>query len=356
MKKILSAIIIMISTIFIFITTVNAASINISSAIVDKNVSVTVNFGQKVGAATIDLKYDASKFTYVSVSNGKANNSNGNVRVVYFDSTGGDNPIGGITFTFKAKQVGDANFSASVTGMATPDSSKKLPNATANKSVKIEKEPEKPKTETPAETPTKTQTTNNKTTTTNKKTEQNKTQTQVVETQEKEEATPLWGINEVKLIGIKENGEKVDLKLDKAFNITAYEYLCNVSSDIIKIEVQKEAYEYNEFVTITGTEEELKEGENIITLRLAKEGQKELIYTIKVNKEAKPQEVLTSAEVLTDEVKEEKMQTYICIPMWKFVLMQIILISIIVAITLLVKKIINNKTIRKDNNKDEINQ
>lgn len=335
MKKILNKI--LVSICLFCLTIVLSNNVKAESFSSNKS-SVTVGESFNVTISGVNGKVTISSNDKVSLSN------KGTVWVT-----------GSMTITGTAKSVGTGTVTvtfndATTTGTNPQDLSGKSKNV--NVTIK-EKEPEKPKTETPAQTPTKTptktQTTNNKTTTTNKKTEQNKTQTQVVETQEKEEATPLWGINEVKLIGIKENGEKVNLELDKAFNITEYEYICNVSSDIKKIEVQKEAYEYNEFVTITGNEEELKDGENIITLRLAKEGQKELIYTIKVNKEPKPQEVQTSAEALTDEIKEEKMQTYICIPMWKFVLMQIILIIITVTITLLVKKIINEKHLEKKN-------
>lgn len=260
---------------------------------------------------------------------------------------------GSMTITGTAKSVGTGTVTvkfndATTTGANPKDLSGQ--SRSVNVTVK-EKEQEKPKTETPTQTttkkPTNTQTSNKTNTTTKnnntKKNEQNKTKTEIVATEEKEEATPLWGINEVKLIGVKENGEKVDLQLDKTFNITTYDYLCNVSSDIKRIEVQKEAYEYNDFVKITGIEEDLKDGENIITLKLAKEGQKELIYTIKVNKEAKPQEIQTSTEVIEEE-KEEKTDTYVCIKLWKFILLEIVIVAIAVIITFLItKKVICDK-------------
>ncbi len=255
---------------------------------------------------------------------------------------------GTATFNITAKSKGTATITVTAISLASAEDGTKVSGSKQCNITVKEKEQEKPKTETPTQTttqkPTNTQTSNKTNTTkkanTTKKNEQNKTKTEVVATEEKEEATPLWGINEVKLIGVKENGEKVDLQLDKTFNITTYDYLCNVSSDIKRIEVQKEAYEYNDFVTITGIEEDLKDGENIITLKLAKEGQKELIYTIKVNKEAKPQEVQTSTEV----IEEEKKDTYVCIKLWKFILLEIVIVAVAVIITFLItKKIISDK-------------
>lgn len=193
-------------------------------------------------------------------------------------------------------------------------------------------------------TPSQTQaSTNNKTTkkketskkeTTKKETEKAVTK-EITPTQEKEEATPEWGISEVKLVGIKSNGESIDIELDKKFDIKTYEYFCNVSSDIQKIEIKKEAYEYNNYVSISGLEEDLKDGENIITLKLSKEGQEELTYTIKVNKEAAPTEQI-STDINENEQKKDGIR--VSMPLWGFILLEIIVVSLTAGITIFIMK------------------
>lgn len=259
-----------------------------------------------------------------------------------------------ISRTYTAKQIGTVTISVkqgSNVTVAGGNSSQEV--NTSSKTIKIiEKKintetPTNPTTQATTSTskPQPTKTTTKKTTT--KKTDTKKTEakkTEITPTEEKEEATPEWGIADVKLIGIKENGEKIDLELDKQFNINTYEYLCNVTSDIKKLEVNHEAYEYNEFVTITGIEEELKPGENIITLKLSKEGQQELIYTIKVNKQEQTQAVNAEIIDISEEHKEEKNELMINLPIWSFILMEIIIIAITALISVLItKEVMKNK-------------
>lgn len=189
---------------------------------------------------------------------------------------------------------------------------------------------------------------NKKNNTTNKTTEIKKTETKVEETKEQEEAKPQWGISSVLLTGIKDNEEKVVIELDKNFDINTYEYSCNVGADIKKIEIQKEAYEYNEFVTITGLEEDLKSGENIITLKLSKEGQQDLIYTIKINKE----EIQKTEQASVEIVNEDKEQVMVSMPLWCFVLLEIVIVGATVGITLLVIKLVKDNKSNDNNKKD----
>lgn len=238
---------------------------------------------------------------------------------------------GSMTITGTAKSLGTGTVTVNLIDVTTTGANPKELTGTRNINVTIkEKEVQKPATTTPT-----TSTQNKPTTSTTKKTETTKTTTKKTETktvtptQEKEEATPQWGIYAVKLTGIKENEEKIDIELDKQFNINTYEYSCNVASDVKKIEIQKEAYDYNEFVTINGLEEDLKTGENIITLKLSKEGQQELTYTIKVNKEEKQEEEPTeavNAEVVTEETKEEKQPIIVSMPLWCFIILELLII------------------------------
>lgn len=331
---------------------------------------IFVAFYTNVQAATFGLKASKTEVTVgesfnVTISGiyGKVTISGSNTSI---SPSGSQFVDGSLTLTCNTNKEGTAKVTVTAHEAATTGANPQEVSETKSVTVNVKAKPivEQPKPPAPTNTQTsnKTNTSNKptttkKTTTTTKKTETKK-ETPVVETKEEEEATPLWGISEVKLIGVKENDEKIDLELDKKFDINTYEYLCNVSNDVKRIEVQKEAYEYNEFVTITGIEEDLKDGENIITLKLSKEGQNELLYTIKVNKEAKQEEIQSvSAEVI--ENKDEKKNASISMPVWSFILLEFAIVIITAVITFFVtKKIILSKDKTKkytndDNNKFE---
>lgn len=199
-------------------------------------------------------------------------------------------------------------------------------------------------TETKPETPTKTPTTNKTTTTKkeNKKTE--KAKEKVVETKEKEEATPELGIHSLKLIGVRENGEEVEIVLDKEFNIKTFDYTCDVANDIKTLKIEKEAYEYNDLVQISGLDEELKVGENTITLKLASNG-KEVTYTIKVTKEEK---VDVDETNLVSAQPEERKEIVVSIPLMWFIVLELVIVALSVAVTIIVmnyvRKIQKSKT------------
>lgn len=180
-------------------------------------------------------------------------------------------------------------------------------------------------------TPTQTTPTNNKTTN-NKDTKTEKTKTPVVETKEKEEAASEFGIHALKLIGVKETKEEVELALDKAFNIKSYEYVCNISNDIKTVKIEKEAYEYNDLVQITGLEEELKVGENNISLKLAKDG-KEIIYHIKIIKEEPKQEEVIETNTTVEDKKETIM---VSIPLIWFIVLEVVIVILSVGTTIVV--------------------
>lgn len=249
--------------------------------------------------------------------------------------------------TYTAKQKGTVNVSiksgSNVTvsggrGSQPITGSGKTVTIIDKKPVQQEPEPQKPTQTTP---------TTNKTT--DKKTDNKKTQTPVVETKEKEEAASEFGIHSLKLIGVKENKEEVEISLDKAFNIKTFEYVCNVANDIKTIRIEKEAYEYNDLVQISGLEEELKVGENDIALKLEKDG-KEISYHIKITKE-EPNNPETEATNAIVEQSKEKEAIIVSMPLIWFIVLEIVIVLLSVGTTIVVMKYIKQHPYPKETRK-----
>lgn len=114
-KKISTILIVFLLSLIILSSSVNAASTTISTSAsrvaVGKNVSITVNFGEKVSAAQFVLEFDTSKFEYVSNSLG-GTYSKDTKRFAWVDS-GASNSASSVRFTFKANALGSGNFSIS---------------------------------------------------------------------------------------------------------------------------------------------------------------------------------------------------------------------------------------------------
>lgn len=235
---------------------------------------------------------------------------------------------GSMTITGTTKSVGTGTITVTPIDVSTTEANPVEVTSTASKSIKINEKP----TETKPETPTKTPTTNKTTTkkTENKKTE--KAKEKVVETKEKEEATPEVGIHSLKLIGVRENGEEVEIVLDKEFNIKTFDYTCDVANDIKTLKIEKEAYEYNDLVQISGLDEELKVGENIITLKIASNG-KDVTYTIKVTKEEKVDADETN---FVSAQPEERKEIVVSIPLAWFIVLEVAIVALSVAVTIIV--------------------
>lgn len=79
--------------------------------------------------------------------------------------------------------------------------------------------------------------------------------------------------------------EDLNLILNPTFNPEVFEYTLEVGADVEKIELSGIPNINDAKVTISGNEK-LVEGENTITLKIAKEGMEEVTYTIKVTKRA----------------------------------------------------------------------
>ena len=103
------------------------------------------------------------------------------------------------------------------------------------------------------------------------------------ESEAKEETKTALGIYKLSLTGVGDDNITEEIELNKEFDRGNFEYSCDVSEKIKKISVNAEAYEYNDSIKITGNENELKDGENVITVSVS-DDKDTVKYTIKVNK------------------------------------------------------------------------
>lgn len=211
----------------------------------------------------------------------------------------------------------------------------------ASTNIKIKKKEEVKQT---TATTTNNSSTNKQNTTTS--TPKKQTTIPKVETKTEEKKEDNFYISNVILKGIKENNEQVNIELSPGFNKNIYEYTCNVTEDVQKIEIEKEAGEYTNSIIVTGLEE-IKEGENIIKLQLSAEDHEAKIYTIKVIKEK--QEIIEtvgqSEENKQEEIKENKETKMISMPLWIFIIMQIsiILVEVIIMYFIIAKNLFKFK-------------
>lgn len=120
-KKTVATLVILCLSIIILSSSVSAASTTIraSASKVNngKTVSVTVSFGENVSAAQFALNFDESKFTYVSCSLNDSYSKDS--KYFAWVSSSGTASLSSVTFTFKAKELGDGAFS--ISGLKTSD-------------------------------------------------------------------------------------------------------------------------------------------------------------------------------------------------------------------------------------------
>lgn len=244
---------------------------------------------------------------------------------------------GSMTITGTTKSEGTGTITVTPIDASTVGADPVEVTTGASKNIKITKKQE----QTPQQPQTPPTTTTNKT---SNKDNNKKDKEKVTETKEKEEATPELGIHSLKLIGVKENAEEVEIALDKEFNIKTFDYLCNVENDVKTLKIEKEAYEYNDIVQISGLDEELKVGENIITLKLSNKG-KDVTYTIKVTKQEKQE---TNETKLISAEPEERKEMIVNIPLVWFILLELAIVVVSVTVTILVLKYL--KTNRYNDN------
>lgn len=241
---------------------------------------------------------------------------------------------GSMTITGTAKSAGTGTITIKPEDASTTGADPVEVTTSASKSITIK---EKEVTQTTTPTPP-----SNNTTTITKKPATTTTKpanTTKVDTKTETKKEDDFYISSITLKGIKENEEQIDINLSPSFNKDIYEYTCDITSDIQKIDLQKDAGEYTNSVIVTGLDE-LKEGENIIKLVLSAEDHESKTYTIKVIKE-KQEIVETVANIEEDKQEtempqEEKKAIMVSMPLWVFIVMQIIIIIIEVLIIYLV--------------------
>ena len=134
MKKIISMITIL------FIIFMMTFSVNIYAASLDtinitttkttvhpnETVTVEVEFGEDLGAYTVDVAYDNNLLEYVSAEGGTSDDNGTRVRTTFYDATGGTSPRSNMSVTFKAKNVLTSNptdLSITAEGLANADAS-----------------------------------------------------------------------------------------------------------------------------------------------------------------------------------------------------------------------------------------
>ncbi len=153
MKKIISFLMIAILlSMIIFTGKSYAAALDTIAIKTDKTtvrpgetVTLTIEFGQELGAYTFDIAYDENIFDYVSVEGGKENNTNGKVKVVYPDVLGAG-ARNFMTVTFRAKgDITTSNpteFLVTAEGLANADASVQFDDITTPIVKNVTVEPE----------------------------------------------------------------------------------------------------------------------------------------------------------------------------------------------------------------------
>lgn len=127
--------------------------------------------------------------------------------------------------------------------------------------------------------------------------------------EEPEEEKRELGLYGLVVKGEKEDGSIIELSLDKEFEFSRHEYIIYVPTDVKKIDLETESYEYNETTEIIGLENELVPGENIITMRIT-DGDNESIYTLKVIKEEMAEEIKEVEETIEETTKKEEVNFF----------------------------------------------
>lgn len=253
---------------------------------------------------------------------------------------------GSMTITGTAKSVGTGTITITPIDASTTGADPVEVTKAVSKSITIkEKEATPQAPQTTSTTTTTTKDTTSSANTTTKTTNKTKIETKVEETEKQQEDD--FYISAITLKGIKENGDQIDLELSPEFEKNTYEYTCNITSDIQKIDLQKDAGDYTDSVIVTGLDE-LVEGENTIKLLLSAEDHESKTYTIKVIKEETKEtvaEVVNQEDNVNDEKKEETKM--ISMPLYLFIIMQIIIVVIeVIAIYFIPwKKILKKKNI-----------
>ena len=167
----------------------------------------------------------------------------------------------------------------------------------------------------------------------------------------------------LKLSYTDENGNNVELPLDKTFNAETLEYSLNVSNIVKAIKVDTTLPDGSDGIKVSVSgNEDLQDGENVITITLSNENAdtenpKKTVYTIKVNKAAAvaPEVAITEQ---SNKAPEKKLN-------FKLIIGVILGIILLLIITLIILLIVSKKQAKKsddeeygfiDDNDDDYNQ
>lgn len=150
-------------------------------------------------------------------------------------------------------------------------------------------------------------------------TEETKQPEEPEENSEEEPMEETFGLTELNIEG---------LKLNPKFQTDVYEYNVELKEDLEKLNIKTLATKANSEIEITGNEN-LQEGENIITIIVKGENEAETVaYQIVVNKTLEKQEVTSNAE----QEKQEKMKKITILSVAGGVILIIVIAVIIVKI------------------------
>lgn len=120
-----------------------------------------------------------------------------------------------------------------------------------------------------------------------------------------EKTKAALGIYKLSLVGISADDKEEELELNKEFERERLEYICDVPNDVKKVTVKADSYDYNDSIKITGNEEELKEGENIIKVSVS-DGKETITYKITVNKGKSETQETTQIQAQEDNQEQKK--------------------------------------------------
>lgn len=301
MKKTYISILLFLSIILIS-GMVQAASVNLSassnSVTVGNEFTVSANLsGASVASLSVRIGVDTSKVEYVS---GPASSSfrNGTAIYTWTDPQGGLAPLTGgtiVTFRFRAKEVGTANFS--VSGSFYDTNEQTITPTYAGTSISISPAPTiapvqptvnptpAPTVNTPTQAPIVTQEPNNSG-------QQNPAPTQNTGNNYQGTVSNNASLKEMRI-----DVEGITPKFSK--NITSYSVV--VSNDVNNINVVAIPEDSSASVTVNGNND-LIEGSNIITISVtAPDGKTRKNYIINVTKTANPDLANASLENLAIE-------------------------------------------------------
>lgn len=227
---------------------------------------------------------------------------------------------GSLTITGNAISVGTGTITVTPEDVTTTDAEPVEITTSASRSITIkEKEVEVPKEEV-SESKNTSKTTTSKTTTS----KSNQSKTNNNEQKENLKKSEDFYITKLVLNGVTEEEEYVEIELTPEFSKDIYEYECKISSNIERIEIQKDAGEFTDSIVITGIDE-IKEGENLIKVELIEEGYETKTYIIKAIKEENNE--LDEVEENVEPI-EEKQTTIISMPLYVLIIMDTLIIII----------------------------